>query len=85
MLAQWRLSIEGTPVFMDVEGTPDRDFYHLIGLRYETRGTHVEQSFWADGPGNECDIWQECLGVLKEINNPRIVHYGAYKTRFLST
>jgi predicted RecB family nuclease len=77
------LSIEGTPVFMDVEGMPDRDFYYLIGLRHETRGTPVEQSFWADGPENECDIWRECLGALKEIDNPRIVHYGAYETRFL--
>jgi predicted RecB family nuclease len=77
------LSIEGTPVFMDVEGTPDRDFYYLVGLRYETRGIHVERSFWADGPGNECEIWRECLGALKEINNPRIVHYGAYEARFL--
>jgi hypothetical protein len=23
------LSIDGTPVFMDVEGMPDRDFYYL--------------------------------------------------------
>src|SRR5262249_31785138 len=27
------LKIEGTPVFFDVEGIPDRDFYYLIGLR----------------------------------------------------
>lgn len=50
------LSIEGTPVFMDVERMPDRDFYYLTGLRHETQGTPVEQSFWADGPENECTI-----------------------------
>jgi predicted RecB family nuclease len=77
------LSIEGTPVFMDVEGMPDRDFYYLIGLRYESRGTPVERSYWADGPDDELDIWRECLEVLKEIDNPKIVHYGAYETRFL--
>jgi len=77
------LSIEGTPVFMDVEGMPDRDFYYLIGLRYQTQGTHVEQFFWADGPGSEYDIWHKCLSALKKIDNPRIVHYGAYETRFL--
>ena len=33
------LSFEGTPVFMDVEGMPDRDFYYLIGLRYEMHGS----------------------------------------------
>lgn len=77
------LSIEGTRVFMDVEGMPDRDFYYLIGLRHETQGTHVEQFFWADGPNNEGDIWRQCLRALKEIDNPRIMHYGAYESRFL--
>jgi hypothetical protein len=77
------LLIEGTPVFMDVEGIPDRDFYYLIGLRYQTRGSYVEQSFWADGPEDEHDVWQQCLRALKEIDDPRIVHYGAYEKRFL--
>ena len=62
---------------------PDRDFYYLISLRYEMQGTPVEKTFWADGPEGESDIWRECLRVLKEINNPRIVHYGAYEIRFL--
>jgi predicted RecB family nuclease len=77
------LSFEGTPVFMDVEGVPDRNFYYLVSLRYELHGTPVEKTFWADGPDNESDIWQKCLRALKEINNPRIVHYGAYERRFL--
>jgi hypothetical protein len=62
---------------------PDRDVYYLIGLRHERQGTPVEQFFWADGPENEGDIWRECLSALKEIDKPRIVHYGAYETRFL--
>jgi predicted RecB family nuclease len=77
------LSIEGTPVFMDVEGMPDRDFYYLISLRHEAQGRLVEQFFWADGPEGEYDIWQECLSALRAIENPRIVHYGAYESRFL--
>ena len=28
--------LEGTPVFLDVEGLPDRDFYYLIGIRVRT-------------------------------------------------
>jgi hypothetical protein len=68
---------------MDVEGMPDRDFYYLIGLRHEARGMPVEQFFWADRPENECDIWRGCLAALKEIDNPQIVHYGAYENRFL--
>ena len=41
------LSFEGTPVFMDVEGMPDRDFYYLIGLRYEM---HARPSKRRSGP-----------------------------------
>ena len=77
------LSIDGTPVFMDVEGLPARDFYYLIGIRYTTGGKAVEQSFWADEPERERDIWQECLSALKDIKNPTIIHFGAYEIRFL--
>ncbi len=77
------LSIKGTSVFMDVEGMPDRDFYYLVSLRYATNGTPVEKSFWADGAEGERDIWRQCLCTLKSINNPQIVHYGAYESRFL--
>src|SRR5262249_36128593 len=73
----------GTPVFIDVEGMPDRDLYYLIGLRYQDQGRAVERSFWADRPEDEFEIWQNCVRVLKEINNPRLVHYGAYERRFL--
>jgi predicted RecB family nuclease len=55
------LKIQGTPVFLDVEGLPDRDFYYLVGLRFEQAGDRVEHSFWADAPDNERDIWGECL------------------------
>jgi hypothetical protein len=30
------LRIDGTPVYLDVEGIPDRDFYYLIGVRLKT-------------------------------------------------
>ena len=77
------LSMDGTPVFMDVEGMPDRDFYYLVGLRYDLYGKQVERSFWANEPEGECDMWHQCLLALQEIDNPRIVHYGAYEKRFL--
>ncbi|UPT88429.1 TM0106 family RecB-like putative nuclease [Bradyrhizobium barranii subsp. apii] len=77
------LSIEGTPVFIDVEGAPDRDFYYLIGLRYQMDSKAVERSLWADGPEDEFGIWDEFLHTLKKIDNPRLIHYGAYESRFL--
>jgi hypothetical protein len=30
------LKIEGVPTFLDVEGMPDRNFYYLIELRFES-------------------------------------------------
>ena len=62
---------------------PDRDFYYLIGLRFERAGDCVEHSFWANGPDDERSIWGKCLQTLKEVENPQIVHYGSYEIRFL--
>ena len=45
------LKFEGIPTFLDVEGMPDRDFYYLVGLRFECDGEQEERSFWADGCG----------------------------------
>jgi predicted RecB family nuclease len=77
------LKFESVPVFLDVEGMPDRDFYYLIGLRFECGGEKVERSFWADGLDGERAIWENCLETLKAIGNVQIVSYGAYETRFL--
>ena len=77
------LRIEGTPVVLDVEGMPDRDFYYLIGLRFSDGNKQVQKSFWANGPDGERDIWQQCLRMLQLINKPQIVSYGAYELRFL--
>jgi predicted RecB family nuclease len=68
---------DGTPVFIDVEGMPDRDLYYLIGLLYQDQGRAVERSFWADRPEDEFKIWQSCVRALRKIDNPRLVHYGA--------
>ena len=77
------LKFESVPIFLDVEGMPDRDFYYLIGLRFECGGEQVERSFWADGLDGERAIWENCLETLKAIGNVQIVSYGAYETRFL--
>jgi predicted RecB family nuclease len=77
------LKFEGVPTFLDVEGMPDRDFYYLVGLRFESDGEAVERSFWADGLDGECVIWDNCLRTLKAIGNAQIVSFGAYEARFL--
>ena len=77
------LKLAGVPIFLDVEGMPDRDFYYLVGLRFESGGEQVERSFWADGLDGERVMWENCLQTLKAIGDAQIVSYGAYETRYL--
>jgi len=77
------LKIEGTPVYLDVEGLPDRDFYYLIGLRIGNGESAVQHTLWADSVDDEKRIWSEFLDVLSTVENPVLVHYGSYETTFL--
>jgi predicted RecB family nuclease len=45
--------LDGTPVYLDVEGLPDRDFYYLIGVRVGNGDGPVQHSFWADDADGE--------------------------------
>jgi predicted RecB family nuclease len=81
VVGQPELRFEGTPVFIDVEGIPDRHLFYLIGIRFEQRGAIVRQHFWADKPSDEANIWRAFLDCLSEIENPFLVHYGAFETR----
>ena len=74
---------DGIPIFLDVEGMPDREFYYLVGLRFESAGKHIEHSFWADGPAGEQRMWEKCLQTLMAIGSVQFVSYGAYEVRFL--
>jgi predicted RecB family nuclease len=77
------MKIEGTPVYLDVEGLPDRDFYYLIGLRVKTVRGFEQYSLWADTLDQERRIWVDFLEVLSGIDNPVLIHYGRYETIFL--
>jgi predicted RecB family nuclease len=75
--------LDGTPVYLDVEGVPDRDFYYLIGIRIGTGGDAIQYGFWANDEDGERRIWKEFLSVLSAVPDPRLVHYGRYETIFL--
>jgi predicted RecB family nuclease len=77
------LKIEGTPVYLDVEGLPDRNFYYLIGARFKVAREIVQYSLWADDAIEERRIWSDFLGVLSGLENPVLIHYGSYETTFL--
>ena len=78
-----KLKIEGTPVYLDVEGLPDRDFYYLIGIRVSVGDSTVQHSLWADSPAEEGRIWQQFLEKLAEVDNPVLIHYGSFESIFL--
>ncbi len=77
------LKIDGTPVYLDVEGLPDRDFYYLIGLRVKTAETVVQHSLWADDFEGEKKAWSDFLAVLATIEKPVLLHYGRFEAVFL--
>jgi predicted RecB family nuclease len=78
-----QLKIEGTPVYLDVEGIPDRDFYYLIGLRTANGDDTAQYGLWADSVHQEMQIWSDFLEILSGIASPVLVHYGSYETTFL--
>ena len=71
------MKIEGTPVYLDVEGLPDRDFYYLIGVRLGNRDSVAQYSLWADGVDDERRIWSEFLDILTNTKDPVLIHYGS--------
>jgi len=77
------LIMTGTPVYLDVEGIPDQDFYYLIGLRVKKANFFFQHSFWANDKSEEKQTWRECFQVVTSIDNPQIIHYGSYETKFL--
>ncbi len=77
------LKIQGTPVYLDVEGLPDREFYYLIGVRVMISGAVVQSSFWADEVQAEKALWGAFLNLLSGVEKPVLVHYGSFETTFL--
>ena len=77
------VKIEGTPVYFDVEGLPDRDFYYLIGIRIGDGESAIQHSLWADTADDEKKIWQHFLAILNTIEKPVLIHYGRFETTFL--
>src|SRR5207248_50531 len=76
------LHLKQNPIYLDVEGTPDRNFYYLIGVRIKSGDSYVQHSFWANDESEEKQIWAALLRTLAKIENPQPIHYGSYETLF---
>jgi predicted RecB family nuclease len=77
------LKSDGNRVYLDVEGDSDRGFYYLIGLRVRSGDSYIQHSFWANDVSDEKQIFSAFLCALKNMGNPRLIHYGSYETVFL--
>ena len=77
------LKIEGTPVYLDVEGLPNQDSYYLIGARIRSAEGALMHSLWADTVAEEGEIWRKFLRLLVSIERPVLIHYGSYESTFL--
>jgi len=77
-------NMKGNPVFLDVEGNPDQDFYYLIGLRFKHSDSYVEYSFWANKMSDEKEIWISFIKILSKIVTPQLIYYGHYEKLFLN-
>jgi predicted RecB family nuclease len=61
------LSRSALDIYFDVEGIPERNFYYLIGLRYDNGTASVQESFWADDEAGERAMWTSCLRSLSRL------------------
>jgi len=77
------LKVDGTPVYLDVEGLPDCDFYYLIGFLIGSGDSAEYHSLWADTTAGEARIWRDFLAILETLEKPVLIHYGSYETAFL--
>jgi len=77
------LNIGGTPVYLDVEGLPDEDFYYLIGLRIIIDDSVIQHSLWADTLDDEKKIWHDFVDIVNNLAMPILISYGSYETAFL--
>ena len=78
-----QLRINGTPVFLDVEAIPDRDFYYLIGVRLAGDHGVCQHSLWADSAADEERVWRDFLLLLSGVSQPVLIHYGSFEATFL--
>jgi hypothetical protein len=78
-----QLRIDGTAVYFDVEGLPDRDLYYLVGVRLQDAQGISHHSLWADKAADEERIWRSFLNILSGIDRLVLLHYGSFETTFL--
>lgn len=70
-------------IFFDIESTPDKDFYYLIGVIVKTETSQTEYSFWANDVTEEQDIFVRFIDLLSIQSDFVAYHYGSYEIQVL--
>ena len=83
ILGKPALPLTRNPVYLDVEGIPDQDFYYLIGIRFKRGTSYVQHSFWANDLAEEQVMWSTFIEAIANIDNPQLIYYGNYEKVFL--
>lgn len=76
-----KLSEHKVELFLDIEGTPDQDFYYLIGLLISDGAKQLLYSFWADSMKDEQTVWDGFIEKVNKYPDAPIYHYGAYDSK----
>ncbi len=75
-----------TELFLDIEGTPDRDSFYLIGLLVCEENNSSYNSFWANNTKTEePQIWLHLVEILGKYAECPIYHYGNYDAKAIAT
>jgi predicted RecB family nuclease len=75
--------IERNPVelFLDIEGTPDRNYFYLTGILVCSGDTSSYYPFWAGNMEDAAKIWHQFLDLLERYPDCPIYHYGNYEQK----
>jgi predicted RecB family nuclease len=66
------------PVFFDIEGIPQRQFYYLIGLLTVEGNQPVYRNFWANNEQDQVQIFNDFLTTISGIDRSTFYHFGNY-------
>ena len=71
-------------LFLDMEGSPDRALYYLIGVLVCQAETLEPYAFWANTVHDERYIWQQFVDQINQYSDAPIYHYGSYEPRAIA-
>ena len=70
-------------IFLDIEGTPDKQYYYLIGILVSLVDSMSYHAFWSDDFNDEKKMWQQFVNMVSQFPTVPIYHYGSYESKAL--